>query len=251
MTIVFHDTIASLRRCNHGRTKKNIHFNRIQTKLSVTILLCVVIPIILINLLYFRNSESFVQEKMQEANEQLLSIVGNRVESFLDEMIAASNIICFDTQLNRILAERNKTSTFNYMDLVKIEEVITRAQNGVLLNVFSYIKIFSIDGDVLSVLSSPNENILGFLNGNTSVSEIMKKEGRVKWIAPHLKSNGQNDSMGTGVFITLGRLINRSGQYGILTISIDEEQFFRKTLSDIYDSMENEVFFCKMRTVVS
>lgn len=231
--------------------KKFLAFNSIQTKLSVTILLLVVIPMILINLFYFRNSESFVQERMVEANEQMLSVVGSRIESFIDEMVAASNTICFDTQLLRILAKRNKNSPTNYMDLVKIEEVITRPQNTVLLNAFTYIKIFSVNGEVISVLSSPNESIEGFLNGNTSVSEIMKKEGRIKWIAPHIKNTGRNDSMGTGVFITLGRIINGSGRYGILTISIDEEQFYRKFLSSINNSFKNEVFFCKMRTAVS
>ena len=234
-----------------GRFNKFLRFNSIQTKLNVTILLLVVVPMILINLLYFRNSESFVQERMREANEQMLSVVGSRTESFIDEMVAASNTICFDSQLNRILAERSKSGSSNYMDLVKIEEVITRAQNSVFLNVFTNVKIFSVNGDVISVLSSPNESIEEFLKGNTSVSEIITKEGRIKWIAPHIKNDGKNDSMGTGVFITLGRLINGSGQYGILTISIDEAQFYRKYLSNINDSLKNEVFFCKMRTAVS
>ncbi|HYH04209.1 MAG TPA: hypothetical protein VEC37_14050 [Bacillota bacterium] len=186
---------------------------------------------------------------MREANEQMLSVVGNRIESFMDEMVAASNTICFDTQLNRILAKRNKGEQLGYLDLVRIEEAITRAQNSVLLNVFSYIKIFDIKGDVISALSSPNENLGELLNNNTKVTEIIQKKGRVKWIAPHVKELIPNDSMGTGIFITLGRLINGPGRYGILTISIDEEQFYRKFLSSINGSVKNEVFFCKMRTV--
>ena len=213
--------------------QKLLSFKSVQTKMLLAILLLIVIPMLSITYISFKNSEKFIQDKISQSHAQILRELGGSVNSTLEAMINASNMFTLDKQIIDILSEgwdQNPEVQYNHHRLVS--EQMDKAKNTILQNFTPFICVFDNYGNMFASGTKRDTDNYEKYGKSDWLSETIELNGYMLWIAPQTDFV-RTEETGTGPLITLSRLIKGSrsqGGYGVITISISEEEFRKKLL---------------------
>lgn len=203
----------------------------IDRKLTVSMIVLVILPIMVINSMYFRDSESFLRGRILESEQQVLHIAATNVEKFTEQVISATNVVCFNSQLSMRLMKKKHGTRLAYADLVQVYNTLYSAQMS-LLDYTAYLNLYDAYGECISTLSTTNEFSLDMTAQLGTLRRVIDASGRFVWFAP-LEVRNQTTNT-TEAYFVIGRLVNgtseKADNASVMLLFMDVPQLANKLL---------------------
>ena len=197
----------------------------IRNKMIFSIICFVIVPMFFIPMLMFSNYKGIVEDKINRSTQQTLAQVANNMGTVFDNMISASNMLCFDSELIDSLRRYKGSSTWErYLFQTRIETKITNVQNATLYPYNSDIVMIDFKGDIFSSSSYHSTVNYSRLSQEDWFKKTIAMNGYMLWMAPlgdYLNPEGDDRKK-----IAMARLIkdpSNGNSYGIILISLYPE----------------------------
>ena len=213
-------------------------------KLTMLIIVLVVLPILIINTIFYKGTETFTHENILQSEQQLLRFALNGTEKLVEQMILVTNAVCFNKQLSGTLMKKEHGERLSYAELTEVYNILANAY-PLLIDYTSFINIFDAYGECISLLSDANEFIPDMTLQLDKLEKAVDADGRYVWFAPYDVLNTVTQS--TDTYLTIARLVDGTGRQAdnasIVMMFIDTAQIIDKLLAPYAKTDENEDIF--------
>lgn len=201
----------------------------IRKKLLLSIICFVIIPLFIVPIISYYRYKSILEDKINISAQQTLKQVSNNIENVIENMIAATNTLCLDSELLGILQNDKKTTSWErYKNEKKVLDKIIAAQSAVLYPYNSDIVVMDFHGNMYWPYSFPVYKQYKNIVNEDWFKKIKQLNGYMYWMAPLRKYMNISDGHDRNN-IAIGRLIkdkNSSKSCGVLVISIEPSMQF-------------------------
>lgn len=222
-------------------------------KMLFSIVGLVVFPTLLMPVITLKRYEAILEQKVVAASQAKLVQIKKNLESMVNAMVAASNVLVLDTELTNILAEPNPSSYYDYyfQKKSKIEEKISGVLNASLYPYDASITIIDFQGNVYDShpnVPGPNYSLI---SNEAWFKDTVALNGFVLWVAP---THGTIDlgSIDPGV-VALARTIkarNGTRNYGVLLVTINRDPAFDSIFAKGQSDQPGRVFLLNERNSI-
>ncbi len=221
---------------------KIFNFRSIQTKLIVSIIMFMVIPMTALSFFTAQGTRSIVSKKVEALTMNTLEQMNANFQQIIDNMLAISNVVEMDRDFTSLVDEKADGEYGQYLKTQKIVDKIT-SYLGIVLRYNSHIAFVDNDNNFYTTWNRPSD----FTVNNDIVNskwyrQTIEYGGKVLWIVPH-QSYIPDEKISRKQFITMSRLVkgDRSfGKYGVLIVSIYAEDLENNINNSL--ASENEGF---------
>ena len=205
----------------------------IKNKMLYSIICFVIFPMLFMPIIIYPAYKGIVEEKINIATQQTLAQVANNIGAIFDNMIAASNMLCFDRDLAEVLRRpKYRTQWEKYRAQSRIDEKIINAKNATLYPYNADIILIDFDGNIYSSSPYYTKKTLPGITSQKWFQKSVAMNGYMLWMAPagdYLDLKGEDKKN-----IAMARLIKDpkgTRGYGVLLISLYQEMILGSLLN--------------------
>ena len=194
----------------------------IRNKMIFSIICFVIVPMFFLPVFIFSAYKEIVEDKINTSTQQTLSQITQNIGTVFDNMITASNMLCFDRDLIGILRDYKDLSGWKkYLQQAKIEDKITNAKNTALYPYNADVVIIDFRGNIFSSSSFHADPTYQRIIPQSWFRRTVALNGYMLWMAPlgdQISLTGEDKQN-----IAMARLIkdpSATHRYGVILISL-------------------------------
>lgn len=197
----------------------------IRKKLLYLIIFFVVIPMFLVPVLTYNRYESILKDKINITTQQMLSQTSNNMDNAIENMIAASNMLCLDKELIDILQKENDNNVWDkHINDTKVAGKIANAQIATLYPYNSYIAVIDFNNNMYYSYSYPIDGSYNEIVSEKWFKKTVDMNGYMLWMAPAYKYMNSGEENRND--IVMSRLImdeNSKKSCGVIVIRLEKD----------------------------
>lgn len=203
----------------------------IQTKLIISIIIFMVIPMTVLWFFISFNTENIIGKKVEDLTWSTLEQMNANFQQVIDNMLAISNIVDMDQDFTKLLDVQEEKSTYEeYLRRQKVVDKLT-SYLGVLLRYNCQIAFIDNNNVFYTTWNRSSDfEINNDIINSDWYKDTIKSNSKICWVINHKSYIPEEKHKGKFLF-TMSRLVKgeRSfGRYGVLVVSIyiDELEYY-------------------------